>query len=249
MDDPVPAPDDRDLLAAELALGVLEGEALALAQRRLMADPAFAEEVEAWRERLADIALEAEDVAAPDTLWPRIAAAIASENAPSSGEVILMRRLRRWRIATIGTGAMAAALAGLLLIPQQDVVTPPASVPAPDPGPLRIAPAVVAQLRGAEDGPIIAARYNPGTAELRLHSTDMGQGELAPELWVIPADGVPRSLGLIKPAGRTVLKVAEGHRSMMADGATLAVTMEPPATAPHAAPSSAAVASGKIFGI
>ena len=42
MVDPMDLPDERELLAAELALGVLEGDALAAANRRLLTDTAFA---------------------------------------------------------------------------------------------------------------------------------------------------------------------------------------------------------------
>lgn len=250
MDDPVPSPGDRDLLAAELALGVLDGDARAEAERLMLANPIFAEAVEAWRERLAAIALEAEDVMTPPALWDRVSAAIDAEReqrvqGEQSGQgdtVVLLRRIRRWRAGAIGAGALAAVLAGILAVPQ------PGRAPLVV-APGRAAPAVVAQLRGEDDGPVIAARYDPQTAALRLVASDIQAGELAPELWIIPADGVPRSLGLIQPAGDTLLTVAEGHRSMMTDGATLAVTMEPRATAPHAAPGSAPVASGKIFGI
>lgn len=244
MADPVPPPGDRELLAAELALGVLEGEARAQAERRLLHDPGFAEQVEAWRERLAAIALESGDVEPPAMLWDRVSAAVG-DLASDDQVTLLRRRLNRWRAGAVGAAMLAAALAALLVLP-------PASLrsPAPPDAPVIVtAPAVVAQLRGEGDGPVVAARYDPGTARLRLIATDMGKSELVPELWVIPADGIPRSLGLIQPVGATELTIAQGHRAMMADGATLAVTMEPRAGAPHAAPGSPPVVSGKIFGI
>lgn len=49
------SPEERDMLAAELALGVLEGEALAQALRLKLADKAFAVQVEAWQARLAPL--------------------------------------------------------------------------------------------------------------------------------------------------------------------------------------------------
>ena len=42
-----------DMTAAELALGVLDGEERAAALRRVLADPVFAREVERWRRYLA----------------------------------------------------------------------------------------------------------------------------------------------------------------------------------------------------
>ncbi|QDX25100.1 hypothetical protein FPZ54_03060 [Sphingomonas suaedae] len=246
MDDPVPPPGDRELLAAELALGVLDGDALAAARRRLLSDPAFAEEVEAWHERLAAIALDAPDEAAPDGMWKRIEAAIDAREHPAAvADLVPLSRLRRWQAGAVAAAGIAAALAVLLALPR------PAVGPVSPPGPAQVAaqPAIVAELRGEGEGPVIFARYDPASAGLRLVAHDMGESDLAPELWVIPDDGVPRSLGLIASAGDTRLTVAQGHRAMMKDGATLAITMEPRATAPHAAPSGPPVASGKIFGI
>ena len=43
------------MTAAELALGLLDGDERAAALRRVLADPAFAREVEDWRNRMAGL--------------------------------------------------------------------------------------------------------------------------------------------------------------------------------------------------
>lgn len=242
MVDPMDLPDERELLAAELALGVLEGDALAAANRRLLTDAAFAEEVEAWRERLAGMALDVPDETPPDDLWNRIERAIDGIASAPVVDLVPRRQLRRWQFGTAAAGAVAAALAVMLVIPRSEPV-------APAPIQVAVQPAIVAQLRGEGEGPFVAARYDPATAQLRLVAQDMGEDPRVPELWIIPEDGIPRSLGVIRPAGDTQLVVAEGHRAMLHDGATLAITMEPRATAPHPAPTGPRVAAGKIFGI
>jgi len=243
MVDPMDLPDERELLAAELALGVLEGDALAAANRRLLSDAAFAEEVEAWRERLAGMALDVPDETPPDALWNRIERAIDGTAPAPVVDLVPRRQLRRWQFGTAAAGAVAAALAVMLVIPRPEpsIIPPPTQV--------AVQPAIVAQLRGEGEGPFVAARYDPATAQLRLVAQDMGEDPRVPELWIIPEDGIPRSLGVIRPAGDTQLVVAEGHRAMLHDGATLAITMEPRATAPHPAPTGPRVAAGKIFGI
>lgn len=243
MVDPMDLPDERELLAAELALGVLEGDALAAASRRLLTDAAFAEEVEAWRERLAGMALGVADETPPDELWSRIERAIDGVAPAPVVDLVPRRQLRRWQFGTAAAGAVAAALAVMLVIPRPE----PSIIPAPTQ--VAVQPAIVAQLRGEGEGPLVAARYDPQTAQLRLVAQDMDASESVPELWIIPADGIPRSLGVIAAAGDTRLVVAEGHRAMLHDGATLAITMEPRATAPHDAPTGPRVAAGKIFGI
>ena len=51
MTDPIrPGPAEPDVAAAELALGLLDGEERAAALRRMLAEPGFAREVERWRD-------------------------------------------------------------------------------------------------------------------------------------------------------------------------------------------------------
>lgn len=232
MADAVLTPEERDALAAELALGVLDGEERAAALRRLMADPGFSPDlIDAWERRLAALYDAYGPVVPPDTLWSGIENRIADRSQPHP----VARQLRWWRAGALASAAVAASLALVIALRP----TPP---PALGP-PVQVA---VAQMVGAPDGPTILARYDPASGGLTLRSTGMESDSLAPELWVIPADGKPRSLGLIASGPESRLAVSPSHRQFMAEGATLAVTMEPAAGAPHAAPSSAPVAAGKI---
>ena len=58
--------------------------------------------------------------------------------------------------------------------------------------------------------------------------------------------GVGTALGLVAARGGRDMAVAPAHRALLAEGATLAVTMEDARTAPHAGPSGPPVAAGKI---
>lgn len=225
---------EQEMLAAELALGVLDGSERAEAQRLVLADPAFAAEVEAWRARLDDMSHGYAE-ATPRDLWPAIETRL---NAADDRETV--RKLRFWRWSAIGSSAVAASLAAaMLLLPGPAPVTVVREiVRAPD-------QVAVAQL-GGEAGALLAANYDPGEGMLRIRAIDMPQSELAPELWIIPADGVPRSLGLVDARGTTRVAIPAKLRAHMVDGSTLAITMEPIAGAPHAGPSSPAVAAGKI---
>lgn len=231
MAEPIP-PEERDALAAELALGLLEGEARAAALRLRLSDPGFAQEVQAWETRLAPLCAGFEEAPSPD-LWAGIEARL---DAGGEDVTALARRMRAWRWGAIGSGAVAAGLALTLVLrpmPTEIVVRAPDQL-------------VVAQLDGAAAGVRMAANYDPAHGELRIRAIEMPDSPLAPELWVIPADGVPRSLGLVAAQGMSHVAIAMPHRTLMHDGAVLAITMEPREGAPHARPSSAPVASGKI---
>jgi|APFEC2959095171_1045051.scaffolds.fasta_scaffold00052_67 anti-sigma-K factor RskA len=229
-----PLTPEQDLLAAELALGVLEGEEQAQAQRLSLADPAFAAAVDAWRTRFEPLGKGFAEVTPPD-LWPAIEARLGDRDTASH-----VRQLRFWRWSALGSGTLAASLAAMLVFaPAPEPVTVVREVVrAPD-------TMAVAQL-GGEAGASLAANYDPGQGALRIRAIAMPQSELAPELWVIPADGVPRSLGLVSASGTTNVAVPARLRALIVDGATLAITMEPVDGAPHAAPSSAPVAVGRI---
>jgi anti-sigma-K factor RskA len=223
--------EDRDALAGELALGVLEGEERAAALRLMLADRAFAARVEQWRDYAGGLFDAVPEVAPPAGAWSGIAAQIGAANDTAP------RALRWWRGGALTSGAVAAGLAALLLWRADPAVV----TPAPD-----SAEYAVAQLSGPIEGLRIAARYDPGSASLRVQANGMPETPTEPELWVVPADGVPRSLGQIRRQGNTLIIVPEGHRRLINPSATLQLSMEPPSATPHAEPSSDMVAMGAI---
>ena len=235
MDDHLTPAEERDALAAELALGLLEGQARADALRLSLSDPAFAALVAGWEAKLAPLHDEWADAQPGAAVWSGIERQLA--DAPADKVIAIETRLRRWRAGALLSGAVAAALAFVL-------ITQP--VPTPTPAAPQLA---VARIESDAAGPLVLARYNQsnGLMQLRIHGFE--PGTLAPELWVIPEGGTPVSLGQIGHAGEAEMTMPPPHRLLMTEGATLAITMEPVSKTPHPAPSSVAVASGKIITI
>ena len=64
--------EDSEMLGAEHAAGLLDGEAAARAEARLSSDPAFAAEVEDWRDRLAALPTLVAGATPPAGLMDRI---------------------------------------------------------------------------------------------------------------------------------------------------------------------------------
>ncbi|HUD92882.1 anti-sigma factor [Sphingobium sp.] len=223
--------EERDVLAGELALGILDGEDRARANRLRLSDPAFAADVAAWNQRLSPLGMGFGEQPSP-ALWPAIQHRLGASDATR-----LERGLRRWRLGAIAGGVLAASLAAIIVL-------------RPTPAPVEIVReperVAVAQL-GAEGTPaLFAVNYDPAGGLLRIRAMRLPGSALAPELWVIPADGVPRSLGLVAPSGVSKVAVSAEHRSLLQEGATLAITLEPRDGAPHDAPSSTPIAAGKI---
>ena len=71
-------------------------------------------------------------------------------------------------------------------------------------------------------------------------------GKLYPELWIIPADGQARSLGIVAQATPTTVIIPSDMRQYLASGGTLAITPEPEGGAPEGKATGPVIASGKI---
>ena len=220
--------EDDIALAGEYVLGLLDAAEHATAQARVATDAAFAAEVDAWRDRLASIAGGA-DAAAPDQVWANIDAALPR----ATGQDVGTGSLRLWQGLTAASLAVAAYLGFLVANPP---VVPTAATPAP----------LVAAL-GSETGKAaITARYDIQNGELLLTPVSLDTGKLYPELWIVPADGKPRSLGMMAVGKPTIVAVTPEMRQFMAAGGTLAITPEPEQGGPDGNPSGAIIASGKI---
>lgn len=224
-------------MAAELALGVLEGEERAAALRLSLASPAFAAMVAKWQARLDPLGEGFEEAPPPD-LWRAIEARLDAE--PQTGNI---RKLRLWQGLAAASGALAAGLAAIMVLGPATVREAPGPV-----APAAAELAVIAQLTGA-DGTLLAANIDPQAQFLDIRAIALPDSGLTPELWVIPGDGVPRSLGLIARAGTTQVRLPDNLRPLVQDGAVLAVSLELAEGAPHAAPSSTPIATGKISAI
>lgn len=71
-------------------------------------------------------------------------------------------------------------------------------------------------------------------------------GDRVPELWLIPADGKPGSLGVISLGGPQRVRVPETMLQLVAAGAALAVSLEPVGGSPTGLPTGPVVATGKL---
>lgn len=215
-------------LAGEYVLGLLDPSERAGVEARIAADRAFADEVDAWRERLASM-VGGFETPAPAHVWPHITSALPPPSLQDSGS----GRLRIWQGLT-ALSATAAAIFAVLLWQQPAPIAEPATAP------------MIAAL-GSEDGKAsIAARYDSNTGELLLMPVELNTGALYPELWIIPADGQARSLGMMAVDRATRVVVAVDMRPHMARGSMLAITPEPQGGAPGGKATGPVIASGKI---
>jgi len=233
------APDlsEAEAFAAEHALGVLSAAERRAAELRMAQEPDFAALVEAWRERLAPMADQLAPVAPPYGVWAAVSKALPA-NDNTAG-----RALRFWRGATAASLSLAAAgVAAAIFVGAR----PPAVVQPPQPGQLLDA-SLVSQ--SGAPVPLFVAAYDPVRKALIVTSLVTANTDPAHvhELWVIPSDGKPRPLGIIKPGTTQAMPMPEKYLPSLAEGSALAVSLEPPGGSPKVdAPTGPITAVGKL---
>ena len=236
------APDlsEAEVLAAEHALGVLTAPERAQAELRMARDPDFATAVGDWRRRLSPLSNLIASVSPPAGLWPRIERAL-----PANDDVGGRRRLRFWRGATVSAlGLAAASLAVAVMLAGRPPVFIQTQAPAPPP---MLNASLMTQGDGAR--PLFIAAYDPARGALIITSlaTPGADPVHVHELWVIPADGKPHSLGMVEPGKSKAMPMPETMANMFAEGSALAVSVEPPGGSPKAdGPSGPIAAVGKL---
>ena len=227
----------REYLAAEYALGILEDEELVEARGLIASDPDFARSVATWEERLAPLFDEVGEEAPPEALWQSVKAEIDRDRG---GDVVdLRKRLGWWKGMT---GAATAIAASLALVVAFDATRPPPPVETPARSEM-----MVATLMSPDKAMMMSAAWKPSEKRLMVMPGDMPtEPGRSHELWIIPADGKPHSLGLISGDGPHRMAVDEAMAPMFAEAATLAVSVEPEGGSPGDAPTGPVIASGAL---
>lgn len=217
-------PED-ELLAAEYALGVLSGAERAMAEQRMTHERAFARLVAEWEQRLAPWAAGIDEVSPSPQLWDRIASALPAQTQGTG----LWNSLTFWRGFSFVVGALAAAcLAALIYL---GALTQPPLVASIEGGGHRHFVATIDTGRGTVA--VVPAAFSADATRV-------------PELWLIPPDGKPRSVGLLR-ADRTVTLTLPADLAALAKGnAVLAVSLEPPGGSTTGSPTGPVIATGKL---
>lgn len=232
-------PPSDDLLAAELVLGVLSSSQRRSVQVRADSDRAFNERVAYWERRFAPWLSDIEPVEPPARVWTRVCERLGWQGTgAASGS--LRGPLAFWRAVAV-LSALVAVVAVWALLQRSPQAPPVAVQPA---------------ARGEAVTPLWHDDGTPGwlVSIDRAHGTVFvvpvpaaanTQGRV-PELWVIPAGKAPRSLGLVSNDRAWTVTVPQDVRAALVAGSVLAVSLETPAGAPHAAPAGPIVAKGSI---
>lgn len=218
-------PED-ELIAAELALGVLSGPERVAAVERAARDQAFARMVAAWEERLAPWAGEIDEVTPPPQVWDAIASALPAQPQRTS----LWQSLWFWRGLTFATGALAAACVGALIYL----------------GTLSSQPPLVAAIDGGGRHHFVATVDARRATIAVVPAAFANDPTRVPELWLIPSDGRPRPLGLLRSDQTVTITIPATLLPLATRDAVLAVSLEPPGGSPTGQPTGPVIGAGKL---
>ena len=226
-------PELIDRLASEYVLGILVGAARRRFEKILLESSSAREAVARWEAKLGALASGLEEVEPPQSVWQSLAARIE----PPSDTV----RPSAWNYLTFWLGSWAVLATALAIVLwfrfEQEIV------PISQERQIAFAHADNAQ-------PLWLVSLNLDTGQLQTQAISATAHDLDKvyELWMLPAQGAPRSLGLMpvdgdvshrtfSPALIDLLRQAQG----------LAVSIEPSGGSPTGVPTGPVVYQAELI--
>jgi anti-sigma-K factor RskA len=221
--------DDRDGRAAEYVLGTLIGDDRLAFEAELARDPALRQAVAAWSARLQPLAESVAPVAPPAALRAQVLARIAPASSDPRPFSII-----RWLAWTFGLSALAGAAAVALVF----VFTP---------RPPELGGYALLHRTDSASHDVVAFQFDKQHQGMVV----LANAPVPPtghdyELWVLPPNKPPLSLGIIKVGARAERPLPGAAVADMTDFANLAITVEPTGGSPSGAPTGPIVFVGTV---
>jgi anti-sigma-K factor RskA len=216
-------PELRRALSADYAIGLMPSTARRRFENLLLDDPTLREEVALWQESLVGLTTSLEPQPVPERVWQQIIARIE----PQRLHVPEKQPFWSWmRIAAVACTLLVAVIVGVIY--NRDKPELNATLVASNQQP---ALTVQAFDRYLKVEPVTVARVETGRSL---------------ELWAIPADGVPVSLGVIPDDGKGRVELSESQRKLLGSQTTMAITLEPKGGSPSGKPTGPVLYKGQL---
>ena len=222
-------PELIERLAAEYVLGTLRGRARQRFERWLAEYPAVRSAVWRWEARLGDLAAEVPQAEPPAEAWPAIERRLFGDATDKRGGWL-------WKLWGGFATAASLALALVLLQPQLTGELQPDHI------------AVV----GDDNAPlwVIAADLESGRLSARAVNAEAAEVDRVFELWMLPSEGAPQSIGLLPVSGDEVqLDLPPGLLALLLQSKGLAISIEPPGGSPTGLPTGPIVHTASVVEI
>ena len=202
----------QERLAAEYALGTLRGAARARFRRWMREDAALARTAAEWEARLAPMAQAVAPVAPPRRVWDEIQARLGPASSPAARSA---PKGGFWKVfALLASGAAAALVFMTVMLPGK---------------PERSGEYVAILSDPRTQKPVLLVSAGRQDTALRVKTLDpsIQPPDASLEIWALPKDGKPRSLGLVPAGARGTVQLAALADQTLSDIPALAISLEP----------------------
>jgi anti-sigma-K factor RskA len=220
-----------EVLAGEYVLGVLSFKDRRVVEERMRRDRHFAAIVSRWETNLSAFNDDYDVISPGQETFKQIEARLfgTPEAAPTPTRG-LWASIVFWRCLALVSLLMTA---GALTIATVAVTPPQTAAP------------LVAELAAPNSQVNLLASYERQSGRLRIVPIAIGKPEeKSLELWLVPASGAPKSLGVFPPGQAGELVIPVDMRGSIDEGAALAVSLEPFGGSPTGRVTGPIVASG-----
>ncbi|CAG0988635.1 hypothetical protein BURK1_02147 [Burkholderiales bacterium] len=219
-----------DALAAEYALGTLPARSRARLDRSAREDPVVAGALREWERRLAALADGAPPIAPAPRVWTSLARRLGLDAASAAPP--WWQRLAFWRPFALASFVAAFAFAVTLFAPRTE----------------RPVESIVVVLAGPDARPALVASAPRGDRFLAVKALAplAVPPDRALELWLLPGQGAPRSLGLVPREGVRQVRLDAPPELAFRGVDALAVSLEPAGGSPTGQPTGPVLYTGRL---
>lgn len=216
-------PTLRRALAADYAIGLMPAAARRRFEQLLLEDAALRAELANWQDSLTSLTEALPEQPVPDRVWQGITARID----PQELHVPEKRSFWNWMRVTVAVCALAVVMF-LSVLYNRDEARYSATLLTADAQP---ALKVQAHENYLQVEPLTLAAVDPGRSL---------------ELWAIPANGKPISLGVIPAGGKGKVELSEAQKALIGKPIALAVSLEPKGGSPTGQPTGPVLYQGAL---
>ncbi|MGE8147013.1 anti-sigma factor [Pseudomonas frederiksbergensis] len=216
-------PPLRRALAADYAIGLMPAAARRRFEQLLLEDAALRAELAHWQESLASLTESLPEQPVPEHVWQGINARIE----PQRLHVPEKRSFWNWMRVTAAIGSLVVVVF-LSMLYNRDDARYSATLLSADAQP---ALKVEAHANFLNVEPLTLAAVDPGRSL---------------ELWAIPSDGKPISLGVIPAGGKGKVELSDAQKALIGKPIALAVSLEPKGGSPTGQPTGPVLYQGAL---
>jgi anti-sigma-K factor RskA len=216
-------PELRRALAADYTIGLMPVTARRRFEALLLDDPALRAEVAHWQESLVGLTASLEPQPVPEHVWQKIIARIE----PQRLHVPEKRPFWNWlRIGAVACSLAVAVTVGVMVNREK--------------------PGFNATLLAGNQQPAMTVQAYDRYLKVDPLAVASVEKDRSLELWAIPADGVPVSLGVIPDNGQGRVELSDSQRKLLGTQTTMAITLEQKGGSPDGKPKGPVLYKGQL---